>query len=348
METSGFLVIGVDVTEARAEIEAAEEERARVAQELSRVVNSLSVCLRKVAQGDLTSTIDSHFAPEYEQLRSDLNDAVIALRDALADVVTNAELIDGEAEGINSSITELSRRTENQAATLEETAAALHELTASVSSSAEGADSAAKIASEARDNAESSGGIVREAATAMSEIESSSLEVSKIIGVIDDIAFQTNLLALNAGVEAARAGDAGRGFAVVASEVRALAQRCLEASNEISALITASGDQVKRGVSLVGEASSALESIASSVMEISDNVGQIAKAASEQSNGLNEVNAALSKLDDATQHNAAMAEETTAAAQALAKEASSLTATTNRFEIGQPAQAAVPASSQAA
>ncbi|AZQ67455.1 HAMP domain-containing protein [Silicimonas algicola] len=336
-KTTGFLVIGVDVTEAQLEIDAAERDRAERQQHLADVVNALSVTLTRVSEGDLTARIDDAFSSEFDQLRVDLNTAVKRLSDAFGAVVDTAQLIDGEAAGIHSSVTELSRRTESQAATLEETAAALQELTASVTSSASGAEAAARIARHARQNAEQSGGIVREAASAMTAIESSSQEVSKIIGVIDQIAFQTNLLALNAGVEAARAGEAGRGFAVVASEVRALAQRCLEASNEITGLINASRDHVRRGVSLVGQAGGALESIAASVLQISDNVGQIAQATGEQSNGLTEINAALSQLDEATQHNAAMAEESTAAAQALAKEANALTATTRRFNIGRSA-----------
>ena len=234
---------------------------------------------------------------------------------------------------MNSAVSELSRRTESQATTLEETAAAMSELTASVSASAKGARDAARIADDARTNAQSSGGVVREAASAMQQIEASSVEVSKIIGVIDDIAFQTNLLALNAGVEAARAGDAGRGFAVVASEVRALAQRCLDASNEITGLITVSGENVKRGVSLVGDVASALENIAASVLRISDNVGQIADASNEQSNGLGEINSALRNLEQTTQHNVAMVEETTAATQSLLTEAETLTRTAARFRI---------------
>ncbi len=336
-KTTGFLIIGVDVTEAQLELDAAERDRAERQQRLAQVVNALSVTLNRVSEGDLTAHIDEAFSSEFDQLRVDLNTAVRRLCDAFGTVVDTAQLIDGEAAGIQSSVTELSRRTESQAATLEETAASLHELTASVTSSASGAEAAARIARDARQNAEQSGGIVREAAAAMTAIETSSQEVSKIIGVIDQIAFQTNLLALNAGVEAARAGEAGRGFAVVASEVRALAQRCLEASNEITGLINASRDHVRRGVSLVGQTGGALESIAASVLQISDNVGQIAQATGEQSNGLAEINAALSQLDEATQHNAAMAEELTAAAQAMAKEASSLTATTRRFNIGRRA-----------
>ncbi len=343
-ETTGFMLLGVDVTEARAEIVEAERQAAKKAAEQALVVKTLSVNLKQISEGDLTVSIDTNFSEDYEQLRADFNVAIANLQGALHHVVLNANAIEDESGSINSSVTELAKRTESQAATLEETAAAMHELTASVSSSAKGAESAARIANEARQNAQSSGSIVSEAADAMSEIEASSDEVSKIIGVIDDIAFQTNLLALNAGVEAARAGSAGRGFAVVASEVRALAQRCLDASNEITALISSSSQQVKRGVSLVGKAGRALESIAASVLEISDNVSQIAEAAGEQSNGLGEINLALEQLDQATQHNAAMAEETSAAAKSLSDEAKQLTETTNRFDLGESATSALPTS----
>ncbi|MCG6884490.1 MAG: methyl-accepting chemotaxis protein [Silicimonas sp.] len=329
--TAGFLLIGVDVTEERERAIAAESEAKQRADDQANVVQKLSVSLQHISQGDLTSLIEDTFAQDYEQLRHDFNEAVSKLEAVIGDVVVNASSIGSEAGGISASVTELSKRTEAQAATLEETAAAMHQLTTSVASSAQGAASAAEIAAEARKNAQASSGIVRETADAMTQIEASSQEVAKIIGVIDDIAFQTNLLALNAGVEAARAGSAGRGFAVVASEVRALAQRCLEASNDISSLISASGEHVERGVSLVGKTGNELENIAASVLEISDNVGQIATAAREQSNGLTEINEALSQLDQATQQNAAMAEETTAAAQSLLGEAHHLTETTSSF-----------------
>lgn len=332
--TSGYLLIGADVTEAREQFLEAEKIAKRRAIELADVVDKLSVGLRELSDGNLTGVIEDAFAEEYEQLRIDFNEAAARLKSAIGEVVINAASIGEEADGISASVADLSKRTESQAATLEQTAAAMHELTSSVASSAQGAASAAKIANDARQNAQASSGVVRETADAMKEIEASSKEVTKIIGVIDDIAFQTNLLALNAGVEAARAGSAGRGFAVVASEVRALAQRCLEASNEISTLISASGQHVERGVSLVGKTASELENIAAAVLEISDNVGQIAQASSEQSHGLTEINEALNQLDQATQQNAAMSEETSAAAQALSNEARHLMDVTQKFQTG--------------
>ena len=332
---NGFLFMGVDVTEARQKMDAFEEQRAHMEQQQQHVVESLSVGLQGLSNGDLTTQIEETFAPEYETLRNNFNTAMSELREAVAGVISNSERIDDQSGAISGAVTSLSTRTEKQAATLEETAAAIEQLTGAVTSAAEGAKEAAQVAKEARGKAEESGDVVNEAVTAMNAIEDSSNEISKIIGVIDDIAFQTNLLALNAGVEAARAGEAGRGFAVVASEVRALAQRSLEAANEISGLITASGDQVKTGVARVGDAGDALRRIVSSVAEIAKFVDDIAVSAAEQSNGLGEINQAMVQLDAATQENAAMVEETTASTQALASEASILTKTTSRFETGQ-------------
>ena len=199
----------------------------------------------------------------------------------------------------------------------------------------------------ARADAERSGVVVRDAVAAMSEIENSAQQISQIIGVIDEIAFQTNLLALNAGVEAARAGDAGRGFAVVASEVRALAQRSADAAKEIKALISASSQQVDRGVNLVGETGKVLERILIQVTQISGVVTEIAASAEEQSTGLQEVNTAVNQMDQVTQQNAAMVEEATAASHALTSEADQLARLIARFDVGgetkAPAAHAAPA-----
>jgi methyl-accepting chemotaxis protein len=175
---------------------------------------------------------------------------------------------------------------------------------------------------------------MRDAVAAMGEIEQSSVQVSQIIGVIDEIAFQTNLLALNAGVEAARAGDAGRGFAVVAQEVRVLAQRSAEAAKEIKALIAASSDQVKQGVKLVGDTGQALSGIVAKVAEIDALIAEIAQSSQEQATGLNEVNTAINQMDQVTQQNAAMVEETTAAASSLRSEAAELARLVAGFDTG--------------
>jgi len=209
-----------------------------------------------------------------------------------------------------------------------------------VRKTAEGAGQARDAVGTARGDAERSGAVVRDAVSAMSEIENSAQQISQIIGVIDEIAFQTNLLALNAGVEAARAGDAGRGFAVVASEVRALAQRSADAAKEIKTLISASSQQVDRGVSLVGETGKVLERILTQVTQINGVVTEIAASAQEQATGLQQVNTAVNQMDQVTQQNAAMVEQATAASHALASEAETLARLISRFELGNAQQTA--------
>jgi methyl-accepting chemotaxis protein len=333
--TERAIFLGTDVTESARAMQAAEQKQQRIAQEQVRVVEALGVALRRLAEGDLTSDLNEDFPEEYRQLRADFNEAVSALRKAVAAVMHNAESIRNETKEITSAADDLSRRTEKQAATLEETAAALDQLTSSVRSAAEGADEASKMSEDAQTNAEEGGEVARRAVAAMDGISSSSREISKITSVIDDIAFQTNLLALNAGVEAARAGEAGRGFAVVATEVRALAQRSSDAAREINELITSSGQQVQQGVDLVDKTGAALAAIVTSVSEISKRVSAIAASAREQSVGLNEINTAVNDLDHVTQQNAAMFEETTAASHALTTEADALADAVARFRLDQ-------------
>ena len=332
-DVEACLFLGMDVTRANRAMRAAETERARIAQEQQDVVKALGVALTELAEGDLNSDILVPFPPEYDKLRSDFNAAVSALRNAVGAVVHNAESIRSETLEITSAADDLSRRTEKQAATLEETAAALDELTMSVKSAAEGADEARKKSEEAQRNAEQGGEVARQAVAAMDGIKTSSQAISKITSVIDDIAFQTNLLALNAGVEAARAGEAGRGFAVVATEVRALAQRSSDAAREINTLISASAQQVRDGVDLVDRTGGALASIVTSVAEISRSVSGIAFSAREQATGLAEINTAVNELDQVTQQNAAMFEETTAASHALTAEADALAAAVAQFRM---------------
>ena len=326
-----IVLIGQDVTEAQERLKRAERDRQQQQAAQETVVDTLRTALATLAEGDLTGRIETAFTGDYDQLRIDFNEAVGRLQDAMRRVVENAEMIQSEASEISNAADDLSSRTERQAATLEQTASALDQLTASVRSSADGAASANALVDSAREEAAASGTVVREAVGAMGEIEQSSRQISKITGVIDDIAFQTNLLALNAGVEAARAGEAGRGFAVVASEVRALAQRSSDAAKEINALITASGGQVRRGVDLVDQAGKALAGIVDAVQKISQNVSEIALSSQEQSAGLAEINSAMNQLDQVTQQNAAMFEETTAASHALTREAETLTQTTGSF-----------------
>ncbi|WP_407492760.1 methyl-accepting chemotaxis protein [Pseudooceanicola sp. MF1-13] len=341
--------IGTDITQAYMERIAAEENRIAREREQQDVVNALKVGLDKLASGDLTISLLETFSGDYEQLRNDFNAAVRSLHDAMAAVVTNAAAIRGEAGEITTAADDLARRTERQAATLEETAAALDQLTASVSSASAGAVEASKIAQTTLEQAETGGTVARKAVDAMDAIRASSGEISKITSVIDDIAFQTNLLALNAGVEAARAGEAGRGFAVVATEVRALAQRSSDAAREINDLITASGQQVKSGVNLVDQTGEALARIVEGVSDISTRVSTIAVSAQEQSVGLNEINTAVNDLDQVTQQNAAMFEETTAASHALTSEAESLVNASGQFRLlSQPARGRTPTASGSA
>ena len=317
--------------EARA---AAEQDRARTAEEQAAVVASVAEGLSKLSAGVLTHRIDQVFTPAYEKLRADFNDAIGQLQETLKVVATNTAGISSGTDEIAQASDDLSRRTEQQAASLEETAAALDQITATVKKTALSARGASEAIGGARTEAVHSGEVVSDAVEAMGQIEQSSKQISQIIGVIDEIAFQTNLLALNAGVEAARAGEAGRGFAVVASEVRALAQRSAEAAKEIKALISASSQQVSRGVGLVGETGAALQSIVAKVAEIDLLVTEIAASAQEQASGLTQVNTAVNQMDQVVQQNAAMVEEATAATHSLKRDATELKRLISRFQVG--------------
>ncbi|WP_293575184.1 methyl-accepting chemotaxis protein [Phaeobacter sp.] len=299
------------------------------------VMQTLSDQLASLSNGDLSVKIGAQFPESYEQLRKDFNNTVSSLNAAFMTIADTSDSIRNGAAEISQSSGDLSYRTESQAATLEQTAAALEELTASVRSSADGARRVETTMSETRAEAEMSGEVVQGAVAAMTEIESSSNHISKIITVIDDIAFQTNLLALNAGVEAARAGDAGRGFAVVASEVRALAQRSSDAAMEIKTLIEESSQHVDRGVNQVGKAGGALTKIVDRINHVSELISGIAEGASEQSTGLNEINIGVSQLDQVTQQNAAMVEEATAASQLLDGDARKLAELISGFRFDQ-------------
>ncbi len=296
-------------------------------------VEKLAQCLTDLAEGDLAQSIDKPFIPSLDRLRTDFNAASEKLKRAMTLVSENAGAISSGSNEIRSAADDLARRTEQQAASIEETAAALEEITTAVNDSSRRADEAGKIVARARDHAEHSGQVVRDAISAMDQIEKSSREISNIIGVIDEIAFQTNLLALNAGVEAARAGEAGKGFAVVAQEVRELAQRSATAAKEIKSLINASGAQVENGVSLVTKAGSALQEIAEQVRDINGNVVAIVDAAREQSTALAEINQAVNTVDQGTQQNAAMVEEQTAASHSLAREAAALFELLGQFKF---------------
>ncbi len=289
-----------------------------------RSVDQIAGALAKLADNQLAYRITDSVDPAFEKVKADFNDAVATLQRTMQAVKSATETVSGGSSEIAQASDDLSRRTEQQAASLEETAAALDQITATVTRTADGARRAAEAAGQARLEAQKSGEVMREAVGAMSEIEGSSMQISQIIGVIDEIAFQTNLLALNAGVEAARAGDAGRGFAVVASEVRALAQRSADAAKEIKALISTSSAQVGRGAKLVGDTGQALSIIVDAIANIDSLVVDIAASTREQATGMSEVNTAVNQMDQVTQQNAAMVEQATAAAASLRSEAASL------------------------
>ncbi|WP_312364550.1 PAS domain-containing methyl-accepting chemotaxis protein [Ensifer sp.] len=306
-------------------------------------VEVLANALQSLSDGDLTQTLDTAFIPTLDKLRVDFNAAAAKLKAAMQAVAENARAIAAGAQQVRSVCDDLSKRTEQQAASVEETASALEQITTTVADSSRRAEDAGAQVRQTRDNAEQSGSVMRSAVEAMGMIETSSAEISNIIGVIDEIAFQTNLLALNAGVEAARAGDAGKGFAVVAQEVRELAQRSAKAAKEIKALIGASNGHVKRGATLVGKTGAALEEIVSRVLEVNDNVGAIVEASKEQATGLKEINQAVTTMDRGTQQNAAMVEASAAAARRLAGEAEALFQLLGQFEIGAAAPSAAGA-----
>ncbi|MBG0808674.1 methyl-accepting chemotaxis protein [Methylosinus sp. H3A] len=294
-----------------------------------------TAAMERLAEGDLEVRLEKEFIKDYEKLRARFNTAVERMQHTLRGIVATSGAIGSSTREIARASEDLSQRNEQQAATLAETAAAVDQITGTVRKAAESAVEAREIVGDAKTDAVKGEKIVGEAIDAMSGIEKSSEQIGQIIGVIDEIAFQTNLLALNAGVEAARAGEAGRGFAVVATEVRSLAQRSAEAAKEIKDLIAVSNARVQDGVGLVAETGASLHRIVEQVNRIDVVVTGIAASAAAQSTSLREVNTAVQEIDQVTQKNAAMSEETNAASRSLAEDSAELVQLVARFKIGE-------------
>jgi len=311
-----------------------ETNREREAKQLQ-LVETLSGALEKLAAGDLTARITEHFDETNEKVRDAFNTSIERLARLMSDVRGSAQSVSAGSNEIRTASDDLSMRNTQQAASLEETAAAMSAVTQLVKKSADNARVAQTSIAETHEQASSGGQVVKKAVAAMASIEDSSTQITQIIDVIDGIAFQTNLLALNAGVEAARAGEAGKGFAVVANEVRALAQRSADAARDIKQLIGTSTGQVNEGVNLVGETGQVLDAIVQQIGTVTAQVQEIAETAVTQSENLDQVNSSVSIMDQTTQQNAAMVEQTNAASRSLSDEAAQLTQLVARFRVSQ-------------
>ena len=287
-------------------------------------INEVNAGLSALSDGDLTVALEQPFVPSMEELRLNFNRSMARLNITMATIGESTNVIADASTETSSASASFSKRTEQQAASLEETAAALEQITTTITSTRDSAQEAGVLTASTKASAEATETVVAKAVAAMGEIEKSSQEVAGILGIIDTIAFQTNLLALNAGIEAARAGEAGKGFAVVAQEVRELAQRSAAAAKEINNLISASNRLVGDGVDLVGQTGTALNQILNQIASIDSNISAIADAAREQAAGVKQISVAVNSMDQATQQNAAMAEEATAASAALAQQAALL------------------------
>lgn len=297
------------------------------------VVNALQRHLEEMSSGKLDSPIEGEFPEEYNDLRVSFNGAVGRLSQNLGHVSSLATKVNMSAAAVKGSSEDLSHRSQKQATTLEEATAALKEVSVSVGQTTQGTQEARQVAATTLDDAKKSVEIVRLVASTMTAIDQSSSQISKIIHVMEDIAFQTNLLALNAGVEAARAGDAGKGFAVVATEVRALAYRSAESATEIKGLIEGSSKQVSDGVDYVAQAGKSIEGIVTRMDEISSVITTIANGSLEQSQGLKSVNFGVGNLDSETQRNAAMSAELMESGQELHQYSEELAGLMQKFRL---------------
>ncbi|MEM9310680.1 MAG: methyl-accepting chemotaxis protein [Pseudomonadota bacterium] len=318
--------------------ERAAAEREATNQEQCQALETLKARLGDLSQGNLTTTV--HSLPEtYREFEDNFNISVGALDTAIGEVINGIQAMNAGTMEIRSASSDLSRRTEEQAASLEETAAAISQTSERVNETARAAQSARATVATTNTDAQDGAMILADAVSAMGRIEKSSEEITNIIAVIDSIAFQTNLLALNAGVEAARAGETGKGFAVVASEVRALAQRCSEAAEDVKSLITASGEHVSTGAELVKRSGGSFSAITKGVSDLTQSLDAIAASSEAQADTLTQISDTVHLLDRSTQQNAAMAEECTATATSLASEADGLARSVSRFRTSAPPSA---------
>ncbi|WDK02226.1 methyl-accepting chemotaxis protein [Xanthomonas campestris] len=303
-------------------------------------LEQISALLSALSRGDLTVRMHGQFSGVFAQMRDDANATAEQLADIVGRIKLSSSAINSAAGEIASGNSDLSHRTEQQAANLEETAASMEELTSTVKQNAESARQANQLAIGATGVASQGGEVVSQVVTTMSGIEASSKKIADIISVIDGIAFQTNILALNAAVEAARAGEQGRGFAVVASEVRTLAQRSAGAAKEIKGLIDDSVHKVAEGSALVRKAGATMAEIVASVQRVTDIMGEISAASQEQSAGIEQVNQTITQMDETTQQNAALVEEATAAARSMEEQAGHLAEAVSVFKLDESAAVA--------
>ncbi|WP_367846761.1 methyl-accepting chemotaxis protein [Rhodoferax sp. WC2427] len=287
----------------------------------------------RIAEGDLSMPLDSARKDEFGDLLRSLSTMSLSLGRMVHQVRQSTDSIATASSEIASGNNDLAARTEQTASNLQQTAASMDHLTQTVRQSSDNANQASSLAASASSVAKKGGEVVKQVVVTMEEINASSKKISDIIGVIDGIAFQTNILALNAAVEAARAGEQGRGFAVVASEVRSLAQRSAQAAKEIKGLIGSSVEKVESGARLVAEAGSTMSDIVQSVKRVTDIVGEITAAATEQSTGINEINRAVVNLDQMTQQNSALVEESAAAATSMREQADQLATAVAVFKV---------------
>ncbi|NLR97112.1 globin-coupled sensor protein [Rhizobium sp. P38BS-XIX] len=315
--------------------ERARSEEARLAQQADQemALGALAEVLAKLSNGDLTATLDAQLAGVFDSLKTNYNTSISSLDETMHRIERSVKEVASQSGEIAKATNDMAKRTERQAAALEETAAALEEIATISSQSRDRTDEIRAVVARSADEAEKSGLVVEQAVKAMSDIEESSQRMTQIISTIDEIAFQTNLLALNAGVEAARAGEQGKGFAVVAQEVRELAQRSATAAKEIKALIGRSSEDVAKGVVLVNSTGAALKAIGEQVSSINVFMTTIASSSEEQATGIASINAAVSQMDQITQQNAAMAEQSSAATQRLLSGAAALERLVSAFKI---------------